>query len=317
MFSKWQYVYELYKEQSFTKAAKKLFISQPSLSEAIKNVENKVGAQLFERTGQGIELTEIGREYIVAAEQISETENEFKKKLADIYNLESGEIIVGGSNYVSSYILPKIILEFGKLHPNISIRIEEANSNNLRNMLLGGAIDMAIDNINENSELTKYTLCKEKIFLCVPKDNKINEMLEKHQIKPENIRDSDFVLDNIEPVSIEIFKNDKFILLKNENDMYMRALNIFKKGCIEPKIVFKVDQLNISYALTDSGVGLCFITDTFFKYAHHHENVVLYRIAEAFDERILCIAHKTNKYCSNAMSEFMNIAKESFKTDFL
>ena len=103
------------------------------------------------------------------------------------------------------------------------------------------------------------------------------------------------------------------MICSTNGNMYMRAFEIFKKRCIEPKVIFRVDQLNISYALADSGVGLCFITDTFFKYAHHHENVVLYRIAEEFDERTLYIAHKTNKYCSNAMHEFMNIAKDSFK----
>ena len=315
MFNKWRYVYELYKEQSFTNASKKLFISQPSLSAAIKNIENKVGAQLFERTGHGIELTEIGKAYIDAAEQFLAVENEFKEKLDDIYNLESGELIVGGSNYVSSYILPKIIIKYGVLHPKVSIKIEEANSQNLRKMLLSGEIDIVVDNVDETDELTVHSLCKEKIFLCVPKDFKINEGLEKYQIKPENIRSADFALENVEPVSIDVFKNENYILLKDKNDMYMRASKIFDKKGIEPKVVFSVDQLNISYALADSGVGLCFITDTFFKFAHHHENVVLYRIAEEFDERTLYVAHKNNKYCSNAMSEFINIAKESFKVD--
>ena len=174
MFNKWRYVYELYKEQSFTKASKKLFISQPSLSAVIKNVENKVGAQLFERTGHGIELTEVGSEYIAAAEQILNIENEFKEKLNDIYSLERGSIIVGGANYIASYILPKIITKFHVLHPNISIELVEANSCNLSKMLLNGEIDVIIDNLDGVSEASKYPLCKEKIFLCVPKDNQIN-----------------------------------------------------------------------------------------------------------------------------------------------
>ena len=305
-------MYMHYTRNRVLQTHQKNFLYQPSLSAAIKNIENKVGAQLFERTGHGIELTEVGREYIIAAEKFLAVENEFKEKLCDIYNLESGELIVGGSNYVSSYILPKVIIKFGTLHPNISIKIEEANSHNLKKMLLSGEIDIVVDNIDETSELTKYPLCKEKIFLCVPKDYTINAGLEKHHIKPENIRSADFVLDSVEPVSIDVFKNENYILLKDGNDMYMRAFEIFQKRGIEPKVIFRVDQLNISYALADSGVGLCFITDTFFKYAHHRENVVLYRIAEEFDERTLYVAHKTNKYCSNAMHEFMNIAKESF-----
>ncbi len=315
MFSKCRYVYELYKEQSFTDASKKLFISQPSLSAAIKNIENKIGAQLFERTGHGLELTEVGREYIAAAEKILNVENEFQIKLSDIYNLESGEIILGGANYVSSYILPKIVTEFHVMHPNISIRLMEANSHNLAKMLLKGEIDIIVDSLDDISELTKYPLCEEKIYLCVPKDYKINEGLEKYQIKPESIRNPFVDLNSVEPVSIDVFKDEKYILLKEENDMYIRALKIFEKRKIEPRVVFSVDQLNISYALADSGIGLCFITDTFFKYGSYHENVVLYKIAEEIGDRAMYIAHRNNKYCTKAMRELINVAQETFKTE--
>ncbi len=316
MFAKWKYVYELYKEQNFTNASKKLFISQPSLSAAIKNIEDKVGAQLFERTGHGIKLTEIGKEYIEAAEKMLNAENEFKNKLNDIYNLESGSITVGGANYVSSYILPKIITRFTSLHPNISIKLKEANSYNLNQMLLNDEIDILVDSLDDTCELTKYPLCKEKIFLCVPKDYKINKYLKKHQIKPESIRNSTQDLDSVQAVSIDVFKNEQYILLKEENDMYIRAMKVFQKKNIAPKVAFSVDQLNISYALADSGVGLCFITDTFFKYAHHRENVLLYKIEEESNGRTLYTAHKNNKYCTKAMREFIDIAKEIVITDF-
>jgi len=316
MFSKWKYVYELYKEQNFTNASKKLFISQPSLSAAIKNTEDKIGSPLFERTGHGIKLTEVGKEYIKAAETMLNAEKEFKNKLNDIYNLESGQLTVGGANYVSSYILPKIITKFTAMHPNISIKLKEANSYNLNQMLINDEIDILVDSLDDTCELAKYPLCKEKIFLCVPKDYKINENLKKHQITPETIRNSAQALDSVQSVSIDVFKNEQFILLKEENDMYIRAMKVFQKKNIEPKVVFSVDQLNISYALSDSGVGLCFITDTFFKYAHHRENVLLYKIAEESDGRTLYTAYKNNKYCTKAMREFIKIAEKEIKTDF-
>ena len=155
-----------------------------------------------------------------------------------------------------------------------------------------------------------------KIFLCVPKDFKINNHLKKYQIKPESIRNSLVDLESVEAVSIDVFKDEPYILLKEENDMYIRAMGVFEKKNIKPNVVFSVDQLNISYALSDSGVGLCFITDTFFKYAHHRENVVLYKIAEENNGRTLYTAHKSNKYCTKAMHEFIDIAQKTIKTDF-
>lgn len=313
MFSKYEYVYRVYKDGNFTKAAEKLYISQPSLSAAIKNIEKKLGAALFERTGQGVILTEVGREYIFASEQIMEIENEFKNKLNDIYNLESGHIRVGGSNYLSSYVLPQIINKFTSMHPNIEVTLVESNSCNLSKMAMAGEVDIILENLEDLGEFHEFPLVKEKVLLCVPKENKINDSLLKYQIAPESIHNNTVELDSVGSVSIDTFRNEKFILLKSGNDMYSRAMKIFEKKEISPIVAFSVDQLNMSYALADSGIGLCFVTDTFFKYGKFHENVVLYNISEEKERRTLYIAYKRNKYCSKAMKEFITVAKEVIK----
>lgn len=310
MFSKYEYIYTIYKEGSFTKAAEKLYISQPSLSAAVKNVESKLGASLFERTGHGAELTEVGREYIVAAEQIIEISNEFKNKLNDIYNLESGHIRVGGSNYLSSYVLPRIINKFTSMHPNIKVTLVESNSRNLSKMAMSGEVDIILENLEDLSDFEQWPLIREKVLLCVPMDSPVNKGLEKFRILPEWIHNNTVNLDELGSVSISMFKNEKFILLKNGNDMYSRAMKIFERRGIEPNVAFSVDQLNMSYALSDSGIGLCFVTDTFFKYGKFHENVFLYNIAEEMKRRTLYIAYRRNKYCSRAMREFISVARE-------
>lgn len=313
MFNKYEYVYMVYKEGSFTKAAEKLYISQPSLSAAIKNIEAKLGAALFERTGRGAELTEVGREYITASEQIMEVENEFKNKLNDIYNLESGHIRVGGSNYLSSYVLPHVINKFNQMHPNINVTLVESNSRNLGKMAMAGEVDIILENLEDVSDFECFPLIKEKVLLCVPEDNEKNVELEDFHIFPDEIHNALVDLDKVGAVSIDLFRDEKFILLKNGNDMYSRAMKIFEQKNIEPVVAFSVDQLNMSYALADSGIGLCFVTDTFFKYSKFHENVVLYNIEEEQQRRTLYIAYRKNKYCSKAMREFINVAKEVIK----
>ena len=72
MFHGMNYVMEVYKEQSFSKAAQNLYISQPALSAAIKRIEKKVGAPLFDRRTSPIQLTECGKEYIRTTERILE-----------------------------------------------------------------------------------------------------------------------------------------------------------------------------------------------------------------------------------------------------
>ena len=311
MFSKHQYIYAIYKEKNFTRAAQRLFISQPSLSAAVKNIEKKVGAPLFERSGQGTVPTQIGEEYIAACKKIMSIENEFERKLFDIYNLESGHICVGGTNYLSSYVMPKIINRFKSLYPKIEVTLAEANSSALREMIINEQIDLIIDSFDTLEYIYQgYPLTKEKILLCVPASYEINNKLKSFRISPENIYNRDINLDEIPPVSIDMFRDESFVLLKSGNDMHSRAMAFFHGKDIEPKVSFSVDQLNISYALAEAGIGICFLTDTLFKYRNFHKDVFLYNLGDEYYSRTLYVAHKKNKYCSSAMSKFIEVANE-------
>lgn len=311
MFSKYQYVYAVYREKNFTRAAEKLFISQPSLSAAIKNIEKKVGAPLFERSALGAAPTQIGEEYIDACKKIMSVENEFERKLYDIYNLESGHISVGGTNYLSSYVLPAVINRFKSLYPKIEVTLTEANSSTLRDMIINEQIDLVIDSFDTPEDI--YHACplsSERILLCVPAGWEINNHLKPFRIYPESIYNGDIKLDEIAPVSIEMFRDESFVLLKNGNDMYNRAMAVFDSKGIVPRISFSVDQLNISYALAEAGMGICFVTDTLFKYRKFHKDVILYNLDSEYHSRTLYVAHKKNKYCSAAMSKFIEVSNE-------
>ena len=311
MFSKYKYVYALYQEKSFTRAAEKLFISQPSLSAAIKGIEKRIGAPLFERTGAGIIPTNVGRVYVEAVEQIIRTENDCMRKINDLYNLETGSIRVGGTNYLASYILPRIINRFTSLYPKVEVEVVEAHSSTLTQMLQEEEIDIVIDSFSENLEqFDGVPLIGENVMLSVPADRPINQQLTDYRIHPEDIYRQSIDLHNVPPVSIRLFEQESFITLKKGNDMYARAMDIFRKGEISPKIKFSVDQLNIAFAMSESGIGLCFVTDTLFRYGRASNHLLLYTLAENDGSRTLYVAHKKGRYCTRAMEKFIEISQE-------
>lgn len=311
MFSKRDYVYAVYTEKSFTKAAEKLFIAQPSLSAAIKKTEEKIGAPLFERTGQGARLTEVGREYITICEKMMCAEKEFAERLSDICNLETGHIAVGGANYLSSYLLPRIINRFKLKYPKISVTLTEAHSSQLTEMIRQERLDIVIDcSLTLPETYEGVELAREHILLCVPRDFEVNRGLSDFAISPDDIHDSAAVVDSVTRLPISTFAKEKFVLLKDGNDMYDRAMEIFSEEKISPEIAFRVDQLNMAYALAGSGMGVCFATDTIFKYGMYDKNVLLYNVGKKPYGRSLYIAHKKNRYCTKAMSEFIDAAKE-------
>ena len=104
------YIYEVYKEKSFSQAAKNLYLSQPALSATVKKVEKELGVTIFDRSTSPIVLTEEGKVYIESIEKIRAVEEEMNNKLLDMSELKSGKIRVSGENFVSSFIMPKIIM---------------------------------------------------------------------------------------------------------------------------------------------------------------------------------------------------------------
>ncbi len=314
MFKKMEYVYAVYKEQSFTKAAEKLYISQPCLSAAIRKIEEEIGMPLFERRYSSVRPTRIGLEYIDAAEKILNITRAFITKIDDIHNIEYGNLKVGGSNYVSSFILPRIIGNFTKLYPKIEISLLESSSVEMEKKLNEEEIDLLIDSYDDGHVMHDcYPLLNEKILLAVPAGSSVNNTLKRYRIMPENLFGSGFNSGSVPAVSIDRFKDEKFILLKNGNNMHKHAIEIFKNSNFTPCVGFRLDQLSTSYRLAASGNGVCFVTDTMFKYYKFNDDVILYNI-EGSNNRTLYVVQKKNRYTSSAMQKFIEIAKSSIIT---
>ena len=118
MFQGMHYIYEVYKEMNFSRAARNLFISQPSLSAAVKKAEAQIGFPVFDRSSNPIQLTDLGREYIRSIETIMEVENSFQNYVNDMRELKSGSISIGGTNLFASYVLPPVLSRFTELYPD-------------------------------------------------------------------------------------------------------------------------------------------------------------------------------------------------------
>ena len=165
MFKKASYICAIYTEGSFTKAAQKLYISQPCLSAAVKQIEEKIGAPLFERSSNRVKPTQLGLQYIRTAEQILTLEADFLNHLQRTQALESGTVRVGGSNYVASHILPGIIDAFSRQYPKVVVTLTEASSSVLRHQLRAGDVDLIVDSFDDTGEdRVHYQLAQEQIL---------------------------------------------------------------------------------------------------------------------------------------------------------
>lgn len=313
MFKKADYIYCIYAEGSFTKAAEKLYISQPALSAAVKRTEELLGAPLFERTG-GVHLTELGVEYIRTAEKILALEQRFADKLKDIHGLAWGTVRVGGSNYISSYILPRIIEVFSGKYPNITISLTEADSGKLMALLEEEKLDLVIDSVDTVPEGSECSLLlEEKILLAVPAALPCNASLGEAFSTPGDIYDDPDLVKALPVVSMEHFKEERFVLLKAGNSMYSHAMDIFRKAGFMPQVSLFLDQLSTSYSLAAQGSGCCFVSDMVFRYHRFEDSVRLYNVDEN-RYRSLSMVCKKARHITPAQKAFMDTAEEAIKS---
>lgn len=310
MFHGMEYVYEVYKEKSFSRAAQKLFISQPSLSAAVKKVEKKVGYPIFDRSTKPLALTECGQEYIRTVETILAAQAQFSNYINDLGELKKGTLILGGSSLFSSWVLPQLMERFHEEYPMVKLSLIEENTVKLEELLHNGGVDIVLDNCVMNATVFSSSIYQEEhLLLAVPEKFSVNESLKEYQISVEQIRLGIFKKEEIKPVPMEYFKKEPFVLLKPENDTRKRAVDICRAHGFIPKTVFEMDQQQTAYYVTCSGLGISFVSDTLIARGTAAPGVVYYKLGGENSCRNLWFYWKKERYFSKVMEEFLRISK--------
>ena len=310
MFKGKEYIYEVYKEKSFSKAAQNLYISQPALSAAIKKIENRLGCCIFDRSSNPVQLTESGTEYIKSIEKIMDIENRFENYLSNLNQLKTGRLSIGASNVFASFILPAIITKFTNKYPDIKINLVEANSAHLEDQLFSGALDFVIDNYPLNETIyEKHLFCRECLILTVPQIFSSNSLALEYQLTIDDIRQGTHLNPGTKSVPLPLFAHDPFIFLRAGNDTRMRADKIVQENGITPKIILELDQLATAYNVACYGMGITIISDTLAQKANYDSTMLYYKINSTHTCRDVFFYNKKNKYITKAMEEFIKIAQ--------
>ncbi|MBP2628999.1 MAG: transcriptional regulator, LysR family [Firmicutes bacterium] len=312
MFKGKEYIYEVYKEKSFSKAAQNLYISQPALSAAIKKIERRLDCCIFDRSSNPVQLTEAGTEYVKSIEKIMDIENRFENYLSNLNQLKTGCLSIGASNVFASFILPAIITNFTNKYPSIKVNLVEANSSHLEDQLFSGTLDFVIDNYPLNELIyEKHLFCRECLILTVPQKFSSNSLAQEYQLSIDDIRHGIHLKPATKPVPLSLFAHDPFIFLRAGNDTRMRADKIFQENSITPKIILELDQLATAYNIACYGMGITIISDTLAQKASYDSNMLYYKINSTHTFRNVFFYNKQNKYITKAMDEFIKIAQKT------
>lgn len=305
------YIYEVYAEKSFSLAAKKFFVSQPALSAMVKKVEKQLGITIFDRSTSPITLTEAGKIYIKSIEEMRSLKKRLQEELSDMNELKTGKLIVSGENFVSSFIMPKVIMEFSKKYPGITVELVESNSPDLRQLLLTDAVDLLIAHDFDTKLYSCEPLFDEEVLLAVPQKTQINKNLTEYALTLDDIKAGRHNDTGCPAINLAKFKDEEFLIMKKGNDMQRRAQILCEDAGFTPKARIYLDQLITSYNMACAGMGIAFVTDILAVNANG-ENCVYYKIKDQNTKRRMYIGYKRNRYISKACTAFIEIAKKVF-----
>lgn len=254
-FLSMKYFSTVAQEKSFTKAARKLYITQQTLSAHIAAIEKELGSQLILRTVP-LELTYAGEVFLTYALDIQKKIENMEYEFKDILHEEKGKLRIGITFTRGRVIMPELIAAFQKLYPKIEIHLIEDFNDVLYQKLLEGEIDLFIGNFtNNNSNIILEEFYNEEMVLLIA-DTLLEEIYKEKKEK---------VIKELEQQDISSLEGFPF-LASNEKDIAGRiGLEILAHKKITPTIKATSSNIETLLALCTRGVGACFCPENFIK----------------------------------------------------
>ncbi|QGV77397.1 LysR family transcriptional regulator [Streptomyces ficellus] len=143
-FQQLQYFVAVAETRHFTRAAERVHVSQPSLSQQIRALEKELGAELFSRARGNIALTDAGEALLPLARRILADTDTARHEVQELAQLRRGRVRLGATPSLCTGLLPDVLRAFHDLHPGIQLLIEESGSHDLVRELARGALDLAL-----------------------------------------------------------------------------------------------------------------------------------------------------------------------------
>lgn len=291
-----QYMLMVTEEKSFSKAAEKLYIAQPHLSQYIQKLEKQIGVRLFDRTSTPLKLTCAGEEFAKRAREIIQLNKNLLQQMEDFTEEKCGRLALGISSARGNYILPIILPFFMKCFPMVKVSLHEGTSEELEEWMNKGITDLTIISLPIKSESFSYeVLLQENFLVVVP------------PMHPLSNRTSDDI--NPAPLKLTELENEPFILLKKGQAFRRIADNLFLQAGYHPNVILETRSYETAHDLASIGIGFTFSTMTVHQTFRNERKPVKIFTADPFFTRTLAVVYRKDKYLTRFENKFISMTK--------
>lgn len=297
-----QYVITLAETRSFSEAAEKLMVSQPSLSQMISKLESEIGAQLFERTVP-LNITYAGEVYVNMAKKVLCEEAEMQDTMAYLRGDKAGKLKIATGYLNAVAVLPELITAFQRSHPNVQMEIYEDTEPNLKPLVDSGKVDFVLATSQfDSAGYEKVQIGEEEYLFAIPKS--FGTFGASSMEKNENYLNEG----TLRPLSISLLENIPIIRL--QPNTYIRGLvdSLYEIHHIKPKNTIECTTVIGAYSMAKAGLGATMVSYSMYKYDYSYK-LNYYTINEIKLRRIVSIVYDKGKYLSNLAQEFIDVSR--------
>ncbi|MBW5469742.1 LysR family transcriptional regulator [Brevibacillus formosus] len=276
---------------SYSKAAQKLHISQPSLSNAIKNLEQEVGSPLLERNTRKMELTDAGKILYQKSLVLLSQMNMLKKEMEEVKLTGSGDLIIGIIESVKHWI-PKVIRGYQGHFPSINVKLIEVLSGKaVKESLRKYHTHLLITNqFIDEEDIESFPLYDERLMLVLHKDH---PLAEKESVRLKDLANEPFI------ISTEGFQTREDIL------------TAFSFELVNPQIKFEIERFETALTLVRENLGVTIIPENYLS-GSTDASLVRKTIDSPALERTVYLAYMKNRYLAPAVQAFLEEVRGKF-----
>ena len=295
-----EYILMIAKEKTISRAAEKLFISQPALSRYLKKTERKLGINLFEPVGKELHLTYAGERYVKAAEQIEALWGDFQTELSDIRHLKKGAISIGFPIGRGKVLASQLLPLFNEKYPEFEVNIYQESTAKLKEMLLDGTVQvieyMTDEPLKSNQEKYDTDLISiEEIILVVSKNKKIHGQKKEKFLYPW--------------VDLKDFSGERFLKMKESSRLRSLTDGVLKQYEMTPRSM-ELATVDTIWSLVKRDFGIAFVTD--FNCEISAEKCDFFSFGEKPLQWNFVVSTRKGSYRSKPVRDLIMLTKELF-----
>lgn len=277
-------------EKNFTKAAELLYLSQPSLSKQIKILEKNLGVLLINRENNKISLTENGKVFLQYSERILALCEESCRALIDLKNGERGNLTVGASQTIGTYLMPRVLALFARNYPQIDLKVQVNSTRMIAKNVVNREIDIAVVGGEIPVELKKNLIVEpfveDEFSLIVPKSH---PFATKKLITKEDLYHLNFITLNSNSTIRKFIDN---ILIQNKIEIK------------QLKIIMQLNSIEGIKTAVGLGLGAAFVSSSAIEKEIELKKIEILKIDNMRITRILSIIANPECYKTRAFEFF-------------